>query len=476
LGEAFLSHLNLHTYLNLSGSERRSEFARIYSSYPALFDPDVYREIKALEPAGSTEEATKHLIQGFLGRVILGARTALLRDRMTQVECEEQVEFGERLLTLREIKLLIKLEEDRYGREMLSRLIAIPVHKINRYKLEELYTWHHAASELGYRSYIEFAQDANPMDIEALRHTALELLAETEYVYGDVLKWLLQRKLGLTKARRHDLDYLTNSFEYRELFRKRSLKTTLERFFHEFGVPIAGGIECDTEARSLKVQTVPALPVNPPRYVVFAIYPLDSIEDYASYLHQYARALSFAFASDDDPFELRYLRDETGLEAIGSLFENLLLEPKWLSRYHRLETSRDVMLLLGFRQLLRARLLSANFLYSLSLHEDTDFPRREGLYKEVMERATLCEHDSSNYLLDEEPFFPSANRLLGFIISHSLAHSLRERYDEQWWRDYKGCQEIKSIWKAEGDAIESGPADPGEGYRHLLLFLESIFG
>ncbi|MEM4408951.1 MAG: hypothetical protein QXI19_09440, partial [Candidatus Caldarchaeum sp.] len=181
MGEALLRHLNLHTYLTLSGREKRSGFGRVYSSYPALFDPDVYSEMKSLEPKDSLEEATKHLIQGFLARVILGARTALLRDRISQIECQEQVEFRGRLLTLREIRVLIKLEEDRHGREMLSKLSAIPVQKINRCKLEELYTWHHAASELGYQSYKELAQDANQIEIEDLKHTALSLLADTEY-------------------------------------------------------------------------------------------------------------------------------------------------------------------------------------------------------------------------------------------------------------------------------------------------------
>ncbi|GIW48459.1 MAG: hypothetical protein KatS3mg078_2336 [Deltaproteobacteria bacterium] len=77
-----------------------------------------------------------------------------------------------------------------------------------------------------------------------LRNKQGTLLNDTEYLYRDLLRWFLKKKMALklTELKAYDLHYLLNSFELRENFPQIELKPLAEAFLKEMGLEIGKGI------------------------------------------------------------------------------------------------------------------------------------------------------------------------------------------------------------------------------------------
>ncbi len=479
-GEEFLPRLYRYVYLTSSGLDGKDNFGDIYGSHAPLFEPDLVISLREAKFREQEEITGKSLLLSFLLRHLMESRMASVRDELLGLECGQEIEWGGRALSLRDGRIAIIMEPKRQAREEIAEKMVSLMGKVNERLLRALNAWHSVSQELGYESYLSMVDQAGALELERLKGEARVFLKDTEYACRDLLRWILNKRMPLAEPRWHDLEFLLNSFEYADYFGKGDLHPSLKKFLDELGIEEIRRVNYDLEPRACKLRTVETLPIDPPREIAFAIYPVGSVEDYSSFLLQLGKALSFALVPEDDLFEFRFLRDGTALEALGSLFENLLLEPTWLRRYLRLDLTRNLAVLLSFRYLWRMRLAIGRFLYSLELHQDEDFPSKSDIYRKILNEATLCKHEPLHYLIEEEPFLGAACRLRGLMLESHLAPYIKERFDEQWWRMPEAIEHLSTMWEAGGRTTGEGIAKGIElkklDLSAILHRLESALG
>jgi hypothetical protein len=485
-GEQFLRALNEELYRNLAGLKRESNLRAIYKSYPILGDPDVFFSVKDMfqkdkEENGGAQCNVPPLL-GFLASAFLGSKTAKVMDKILTIETGEEIHVESKKIPYRSAWADIKKEPKRTRREEMDRKRREIVLKLNPLFLELLDIMHSASVELGFLNYTNLCDEIERLNLSQLEEKTRLFLDDTEYIYRDLLGWffLKRMELKLKDAKRHDLYYLLNSFELKANFPKVDLKELAKSVLGEMGIEVRENIKADLEKRKGKTSKAFCIQVEIPQNIIFSVYPIGSIEDYESFFYGLGSALCYAYTEREDDFESRRIRESALVEVFGHLLKNLILQPRWLKRYLKLDAGIDFLRFLYLRQLMIIRYYSGKLIYELTLHKDEDFRSKSDFYKQTLKSAHLCEYSEADYLVDVEPFFYTASRLKASIIEAGLRWYLRERFDEEWWRKKEAGDFIHKMWK-EGGKMTSEEISKRVGFKEislapLLRFFQEVLG
>ncbi|HLE25537.1 MAG TPA: hypothetical protein VI935_07795, partial [Thermodesulfobacteriota bacterium] len=211
-GERLLRELNEELYRNLAGLKKESNISPIYKSYQDLLDPGVFFSINSVSPKYNEEERGIKLLRGFLAKSIIERKTSTLKDKILTIETRAEIPLGSRGISYRSASAEIKREPRREIREEIDEKRCGIALKLNPLFLEALYTTHKTSSELGFL-YTNLCDEIEGLNLNQLETNARLFLKDTEYIYRDLLKWFLLKRmeLKLQDAKKHDLDFLFNS-------------------------------------------------------------------------------------------------------------------------------------------------------------------------------------------------------------------------------------------------------------------------
>jgi len=474
-GEKFLQALNRESYLNLCGLKKDINTESIYKSYPDLGESDLFISLKNTYPKNKEEDnagaqSSVSLLLGFLARSFVGSKTSKVTDKIVATETGEEIAVDRKPILYRAAKAEIKKEPKRARREEINARRKEIVLKLNPLLIELLYASHSASEELGSKSYAALSDEIEGLNLDQLQQKARIFLDDTEYIYRDLLRWFLSRRmeLKLEEAKNYDLFYLFNSFELKANFPQTDFKCLAGRILNEMDIKTGENLKADVEPRKYKTSDAFCIPIDPPQDVVFSIYPIGGIEDYESFFHGLGSALFHANGNREDDFEFRSLRESASVEIFGRLFEGLIFECKWIKRYLKSDLSADFLKFLSLRQLMKIRYYCGKLIYEIALHKDQGFQNKADFYKQIFQTVTLCEHSESDYLIDIKPFFHTASWLKATIIEHRLRNYLKETFDEQWWREKATGDFLLNTWR-EGGRIMSGGISKRTGLGELDL-------
>jgi hypothetical protein len=166
-------------------------------------------------------------------------------------------------------------------------------------------------------------------------------------------------------------------------------------------------------------------------------------------------------------------RDAAFGRALGWLFGSLVLEPRFLAdagdvdRKHAPDLVRD----LALRRLvdLRARAAALRIAAEVERGSFSGAAWREG-YREAMSAATLAAWDGARASRDADAADQGA-RLSGAAAGEALRRELRERFDEDWWRNPRAGPFLAALLAAGSWAAPEGTA-PSLAARALVERLE----
>ena len=456
--ERFLKALNEELYRNLSGLKRGSNLNSIYQAYPNLGQADLFFSVKDMSPEDKQEgvRPAVPLLLGFLARSFIRSKTSRVTDKILATEALQEILVERRSMPYRAAQAEIKKEKKRARREEIDKGRKEILLKLNPLFIELLDAMRSALAEVGYSSYLTLCDDVEGLKLDQLEEKAKAFLNDTEYIYRDLLGWFFQKKmdLKLKDARIHDLSYLLNSFELSANFPNTDLKSLAKTLLNEMNLETGENVKSDLAQRKAKVSEPFCLPIEPPHNTVFSIYPIGGVEDYESFFYGLGSAICYGYTEPEDDFESRNLRESTSVEIFGQLFETLIFQPKWIKKYLKSDTGGDFLRFLYLRRLMKIRYYSGKLIYEIALHKDEDFESKSDFYKQVLRTATLCEHSEADYLVYCRPFFYTAAYLKASLVEPVLRSYLRERFDEQWWRDKEAGDFLRRMWK-EGGKITS---------------------
>lgn len=450
--DRLLKELNLEKYNNLSGLKSDSNQEGIFKKYPDFKDPGPFLLVKAILPHDGTEEIGLRLILSFLAKTFLEGRLAKSRDQILNAEFRALITYGKRPIHYRSVVDEIKNEPKKSIREDLDRKRREVVSSINPLYLKLFEAFNRDSEELGFPTYMKLCDDTDRLGLSRLRENAKIFLSDTNYIYRDLLKWFLLKRmeLKLEDLTLNDLRYLFSSFELQGNFPQSPLLVIAKRLFSEMGIEITNNLKIDSEKRGGKISGSFCIPLGVPNKILCSINPFGGVENYESFFQTLGKALCYAHTEPEGPFEFSMLRDPTYLEIFSHLFKNLIYQPKWIKIYLKHDPGSDFLEFLYLRQLSLLRYYCGKLIHEFLIHEHSEYKERSEHYSQTLREATLANHDKADYLIYIEPFFYSAVYLNASFIEVSFRSFLREAFDEEWWRKKEAGHFLLNLWKHGG--------------------------
>ena len=140
-------------------------------------------------------------------------------------------------------------------------------------------------------------------------------------------------------------------------------------------------------------------------------------------------------------------RDPSVTEAFAFLLDGLLRERGWLKRFVGIGQPREVLRFTAFHKLWFLRRYAAKLEYELLLHTEGPGPRSREAYRDLLSDATLVAWPAELFLFDVDAFFYAARYLRAWIFEARLREFLRERFDEEWYRNDRSGPFLLGLWR-----------------------------
>jgi hypothetical protein len=166
-------------------------------------------------------------------------------------------------------------------------------------------------------------------------------------------------------------------------------------------------------------------------------------------------------------------RDPTFAAAFGWLLSALLLEPGFLTT--QLDLSKrelaEVLRALALRSLFRLRASAAAARVAAEVERGMSGARWRQAHREALTSACHAAWDGVRAARDAESE-PLLARVAGFSAGERLRGELRERFDEDWWRNPRAPEHLAGLL-AVGRFAETGEPSVREAARGLVGLLET---
>jgi hypothetical protein len=224
--------------------------------------------------------------------------------------------------------------------------------------------------------------------------------------------------------------------------------------------------------------------VRVPQEVYLVLRPQGGAGDWRTLLHETGHALHFAYTRPDLPFEFRWAGDASVTEGYAMLFDHLTHDAGWLLRQTELGRARvaEFRRAAAFEELHFLRRYSAKLLYELQLHGgEAPWDALPDLYVETLGAATSVRYDAADAFVDVDPRFYAARYLRAWQVQATLAGALRERFDEDWWRNpAAGPFVVDRLWgegqRESGDELVARVAGRPLSFAPVVHAVEQVLG
>ena len=448
--ESFLRQLAEEEYLHQAGLKPESHLAAIYDRYRHFFHPTRLQEARVAAAEGGAANGRRLLLE-FLTHAFLEAEILGVTDRFLSEEASAFVSVEERTIPLRGAEAAIRDEADRAQRSRLEGARTQAIDRLNPLLRERLARLQEAVALLGRVSYPDLWEELSGIRLDELEKLSHSLLARTEEMYADVLKWMLKRVLGIphVEAKRHDLARLFRAPEFDRLLPPAGIASAFEESSNQMRIDhrAGGRIQIDAEVRQAKTTRAFVAPIEIPQRVILVVRPSGGWGDASAYLHELGHALHFANTDPALAVEFRRLGDASLTEAFAFLLEGLLLEPGFVRRFLEIPRERDFLRLVALHKLYMIRRCSAKLIYERALYDGPPHAQAAEAYRNLVSRAAGAEFPPELYLYDVDPAFYVARYLRAWIFEAQIRKELYERFDEEWYRNDRTGPFLLSLWR-----------------------------
>ncbi|MGH7361104.1 MAG: hypothetical protein ACREJI_05780, partial [Candidatus Methylomirabilales bacterium] len=342
-------------------------------------------------------------------------------------------------------------EPDRTMRARMAAAHAEALRAVSPLRAEILARIQDGAAALGYADVAGVCRTLGPADLEILAKHAQEILDQTESMYEETLAWAFRRHLHvrLKEARHHDLLRLFRAPWLDPLFPARLLLPAAEATLRALRLDLspAGRIRLDLEERPGRASRAFVAAAEVPDRIYLVARAASGLEVHEGFWHELGHALHYAHTDGSLPVEERRLGDASVAEVHASLLEGLVREAGWLKRFLEVGQPRDTLWVAHLRLLGLARRSAATLLHELLLPEGSNAEARAEAYRHLLGQAMRVEVSPELALAEADPFLASAHTLGAWMGAALLADGLRERFDEDWYRNDRTGPFLRELWQ-----------------------------
>lgn len=461
-GEAFLEAISTEYHAAYAGLKAAPAIQPIYAAHEAAYGDEAFAQaleqykdsrpapgatpISALKENGSALafRSARSLLDWLLESRV-GRELASLDEREIAWENAAVVRLPDGTAEpYQRVPITIGNTRDATARHALDDArAALVMAELAPMRCEKCQREHEVVAGLGIASdYIGTWESLSGISLGALRAECEAFLRETQAMWDEVLPEFLKRGLGITpaEATRADVAALMRAPEFDAYFTAEAMEREVRRQVTEMGIsPDAEGrVRYDTGEREGKRPRAFCAPVRIPDVVHLVLRPHGGQNDWMTLLHELGHALHFANMARALPFEFRWLGDNSVTEGYAMLFDHRLKDRGWLARYSGLDKKAMPAFLryMGFEELHFVRRYCAKLIYESELHaERVSWDALPDLYVETLTGATGFRYQRSDAFVDVDPRFYAARYLRAWQLQAVLDETLRQRFDEDWWRN-----------------------------------------
>ncbi len=286
---------------------------------------------------------------------------------------------------------------------------------------------------------------------------AERLLRATDSITQDLGGWLVERHTTARPfprgAERHDVLHLLHAPHCASAFPRGELQRTCRRWAEMLRLDLDANsaIKLDDDERPLKSGGAFAVAIDPPGEVRLSLFPHLGPRPLAELLAALGTGLLLAGPPGDAPPEDLWLGDAGVRVASGALFAGFLSDPIWLRRCAKADLHRDDERALAYAGVVKARLAAAATLSSLEAHRLGGLSHKaEAAHRDLYARAAGAELPAALGLRDMDPWLGSWAELRGLSLAARLRAGLREKHDEDWWRNPRALPVLRGLWARGG--------------------------
>ncbi len=449
-GEAFLEEVSAEYHAAHAGLKHGADLQPIYARHAEAYGDDAFRlalELFRGSDADSEAFRSARLLVDWLAESRIGRDLAPLEEREIRWE-------GEAVVTLpdgstepyQRAAITIANERDTAKRHVLddarATLVEAELAPIRRDRLQREHELVRDLAIVPGGGYNATFQALSGVGLAGLRAECEAFLRDTQAMWDELLPFYLKKGLGLKpgEATRADAIALMRAPEFDAYFPAAAMEREVRRQVTEMGIsPDADGrVRYDTGEREGKRSRAFCAPVRIPDEVHLVLRPHGGQNDYMTLMHELGHALHFGNMARALPFEHRWLGDNSVTEGYAMLFDHRLKDAGWLLRYTGLTKKElpEYLRLQGFEELHFVRRYSAKLIYETELHaDDAQWDRLPDLFVDVLSTATGFRYQRADAFVDVDPRYYAARYLRAWQLQAVLDEALRERFNEDWWRN-----------------------------------------
>jgi oligoendopeptidase F len=433
----------------------------LYKANAGLFTLENIRLVQRVEQAETSAIQRKRLryFLRYLATEYIAKQNAPLSDKVNNLESAATVTFEKHSIPYRQVSSMLANERNQKRRAGLYMALDPVLDSLNAIHQQIEESNRRLATELGFPSYNQMAQELKGFSLSGFRATCERVLVETESTYTRLLEEILLKQLRLRRENffRYDFAPLFRRAQYDRYFAGEAMLETMKRTYSGLGITVEDqrNLRVDSEARPAKNPRAVCYPIDVPNDVRLSIKPIGGFDDYAALFHEMGHGQHYA-NTKEHAMEFKYLGEPTVTESFAFLSEYILSNQAWLRLQTRMPTAveKDFLRFQAFHRLYFVRRYCAKFLYELQLHAGAASP--DSLYSALQSRAIghrEIPSDRKRYLTDVDALFYSASYLRAWFLESQLNAMLTKDFGVNWFENPKAGEYLRSLW-AQGDRLD----------------------
>jgi hypothetical protein len=377
-------------------------------------------------------------------------------ESLSEALARPAIAWGKGTLSALEAERQLSLPQDRSQRTALERRLGEHLWNLRTDWRRRDEADARLLDELGFSSWPALWDKTSDGRLSAALESAQAFLQKTEDGYREVLSHALRKALPewsmSIRPTRSDLHFAARAPGLDSCFSRAEYPWAVDRWLDEAGLSSPfilqrpDGQEPPPEAL--------AVPLRLPDQVVFVSRPATGLPSLHSWMAERGRALFFASRQEEPPHQ-RWLFASHLPRLAARLFSGCAREPGWLRRYLKLprELAPDAARMAAFFELTSLRQLCACALLAHSR------PASEGdfadAYREQMRSALRVDAPRGFVFFDARDWRACAEELLAEAMAEPARRRLRERFDEDYWRNPRAKDSLLSLFSEREEGNET---------------------
>jgi hypothetical protein len=459
--ELFAEALAAEEYRLAESPGHRPQLGALYRRNSALFDLERISEVQRAvsESTGEEDRRARFLLEYLVGGRAACAAPDELDERLTFLRAGI-FSVGERQISVRRLGSVLEIA-DLSARRMVEEQYFQALSDEEPIFHDLLSRRRAVYDELGYGPAVEAMEIISGIDLRGLERDASRFLEDTQAVYADLLGWHLPRLSGVAvrEASSIDLQAIQVPAAVRREVSARNPLRTFRAMSDQAELDLSAGGRLRVESR-VELGGGAAAKCRPLR-IPWSVVLLDTAatrpEAHASTLRSLGRALFCAYTDGSLPLEFRWFGDRSVYLASGLLFENLLQTRRFLRDAYRMpgEQIEQWQRFITFRLLQRTRVDAALLRLTMQWASGADDETVRSAGVELLGRATGVRHDPRGVFAQLALPTEIARRLRGQQLAALMLCWMRDRFDEDWYRNPRGGAELRTMF-SEGYRFTAG--------------------